>query len=135
MWIITQTQKVFSNGYKGIVQYKSLVCHPHASLVVRTRSRRPFHSISTGQRILTFMFFSLSLSFGLCLEVRRCLAGACHSFSCERLRAPPAARTVFSESEKIAIADEWPNFVRNPSLGIPSSDSVKYARKYWVLNN
>lgn len=85
MRIVKQMQKVFSNGYKGIVRYKSLVCHPHVNLVATTRSRRPFRSLSAGQGILTFVFFLLSLSFGPCLEVRRCLAAACHSFSCERL--------------------------------------------------
>lgn len=85
MRIVKQMQKVFSNGYKGIVQYKSLVCHPHVNLVATTRSRRPSRSLSAGQGILTFVFFLLSLSFGPCLEVRRCLAAACHSFSCDRL--------------------------------------------------
>lgn len=79
MRIIKQTQKVFSNGYKGIVRYKSLVRHPHVNLVETTHRGRPFRSLSAGQGILTFMFFLLSLSFGPCLEVRRCLAGACHT--------------------------------------------------------
>lgn len=37
----------------------------------------------------------------------------------------PPFRAVFTESEKIAITDEWPDFVRNPPLGIRSLDSVK----------
>ena len=102
MRIVKQMQKVFSNGYKGIVQYKSLVCHPHVNLVATTRSRRPSRSLSAGQGILTFwpVFRGAPLS------------GRCMSQFFMR----PPFRAVFTESEKIAIADEWPDFCQESAV-------------------
>ena len=69
-------------------------------------------------------FVILSLSVRLCLEVCRYSTDARHSFSRERLQS--LSGTCLHRFDEIAIADEWPNFVRNPrpSLRIPNSDST-----------